>query len=59
MSMTGKARFGGRIDQRCVCVCGFQLSHGGIIMLKNVNPDEEEDLVEFVQGKDHERPPLF
>ncbi|XP_070173158.1 26S proteasome non-ATPase regulatory subunit 1-like [Littorina saxatilis] len=25
-----------------------ELSHGGIIMLKNVKPDEEEDLVEFV-----------
>lgn len=27
-----------------------QLSHGGIIMLKNSKPQEDEDLVEFVQG---------
>jgi len=26
------------------------LAHGGIIMLKNAKPDEEEDLVEFVQA---------
>lgn len=33
-----------------VCPMMLQLSHGGIIMLKNVKPDEEEDLVEFVAG---------
>ncbi|XP_076436013.1 26S proteasome non-ATPase regulatory subunit 1-like [Babylonia areolata] len=27
-----------------------ELSHGGIIMLKDVKPDQEEDLVEFVQA---------
>ncbi|KAK7441052.1 hypothetical protein BaRGS_00040590, partial [Batillaria attramentaria] len=27
-----------------------ELSHGGIIMLKNVKPEEEEQLVEFVQA---------